>query len=667
MQRFFRRTLLPALLLSGLVLLYSSTALQQPVALAHTLHTSSIFHPASPRLPQHAFVIGSDPVDGSTIPAVPSVVRIYFNTNISSLSIAHVFNTQNGQFVEVKTLRSVISAQNPRELDTQLLSPDTLSLGGYFVRWTAVADDDGHTTYGAIGFNVGYSSTGLSGTPTLGPSSSNALAAIQQLDFLAVLGIAWQWLSLMAMLFWLGILLTERLILKRAERASSWLDGTQKQAIQVQFLCLAILLVGEIVTLLLRVLRVGETLTGGKIDLSPLWPLLIASNYGHLWLVRTLLVLLALFFLRNADRFHKGQAVAASTLESTVNDAAPQQSRKERHVSSFIAPLLRSHMLWLFLAGVIVLTAALSNDAVQLAQAHVSAVLLTWLALIAQSIWFGGLAYLGYIFLPAIKEDPNAEALTDFLRHFSPWLLGAIATLLISALFFAESTLSTPGQLLSDPYGRTVFVISLLLFFNLLASLYLLLVLRPALARQTIFLAVVDADLPARRARRSALEQRERQLKQVLKGQTLLAAAFLLGSVLLTFYAPPVVFPPINYNNPASAANTTGILQSRTVNTLTITLQILPGRTGYANTVIVTLHDANNKPVSDAQMHITINMLTMDMGTARATINGGNPTYITTFNKNATFSMTGVWQLMLSIQRPGQAPIQTSFIITLET
>lgn len=664
MQRFFWRVLLPALMLSGLAFFYSAAADLPSAAFAYATY------PDSPHLPQHAYVIGSDPVDGSTIPNVPSVIRIFFNTNISPLSIAHVFNTQNGQFVEVATTRSVIPAQNPRELDTQLLASDTLAQGGYFVRWTAVADDDGHTTYGAIGFNVGYSSTGLGGTPTLGPSSSNAITSIQQFDFLAVLGIAWQWLSLMALLFWLGILLTERLILIRAERAISWLDDTQKQAMQVQFLCLAIVFVGEIVTLLLRVLRLGETLTGGKIDLSPLWPLLIASNYGHLWLVRILLVLLALVLLgrSRSTRTLKAQTMIVTNADSNADDASSSQRMgKDSPVVFSLAPMLRSNMIWLFLAGIIVLTIALSSDAVQLAQAHVSAVLLAWLALIAQSIWFGGLTYLGYIFLPAVKEDANAEALTNFIRHFSPWLLGAIATLLISDLFFAESTLSSSAQLLNDPYGRTMLVMSMLLLLNLLVSLYILLVLRPILARQAIYLAVVDADLPARRARRTALEQKVRLLKQVLKGQTGLAAAFLLGSVLLTFYAPPIVFPNVTYSNPASAANTTGITQSKTVNTLTVTLQVLPGRVGYVNTVIVSLHDANNTPVSDAKLTITTNMLAMNMGTTHTTLNGGNPTYITTFDKNAAFSMAGAWQLSLTIQRPGQADIQTAFIVTLET
>jgi len=39
----------------------------------------------------HAFVIGSDPVDGSTINTPPAVVRIFFNAPISSASIAHVY------------------------------------------------------------------------------------------------------------------------------------------------------------------------------------------------------------------------------------------------------------------------------------------------------------------------------------------------------------------------------------------------------------------------------------------------------------------------------------------------------------------------------------------------------------------------------------------------
>src|SRR6266516_6033588 len=99
----------------------------------------------------HAFVIESDPVDGSTVSTVPKVVRIFFNTTIGPASIAYIF-TPDEHMMDAS--HSFISGQEARELDTPLNTPSQLPQGSYTVRWTALANSDGHTTQGVIGFNV---------------------------------------------------------------------------------------------------------------------------------------------------------------------------------------------------------------------------------------------------------------------------------------------------------------------------------------------------------------------------------------------------------------------------------------------------------------------------------------------------------------------------------
>ncbi|MFL5662358.1 MAG: copper resistance protein CopC, partial [Ktedonobacteraceae bacterium] len=147
-RRFIRLLLLVALnLVIFLCYAWSTTVSQQPVALAH------------------AFVIGSEPVDGSTVNAVPKVVRIFFDAPISAASAANVYTPDEHR---VNAAHSSISIANPRELDTPLQSPTTLPQGSYTVRWTALSNMDGHTSQGVIGFNVGQSSVGLPGETILG-------------------------------------------------------------------------------------------------------------------------------------------------------------------------------------------------------------------------------------------------------------------------------------------------------------------------------------------------------------------------------------------------------------------------------------------------------------------------------------------------------------------
>ena len=125
-----------ALILGILAYLCSATLLPAPLASAH------------------AYVIGSDPVDGSVVNTVPSVVRIFFNAPVSPISEAHVYSIQNGTLVDVGSAPSSVASSSSRELDIPLKTPSALPQGSYEIIWTAVASDDGHTTHGIIGFDV---------------------------------------------------------------------------------------------------------------------------------------------------------------------------------------------------------------------------------------------------------------------------------------------------------------------------------------------------------------------------------------------------------------------------------------------------------------------------------------------------------------------------------
>ena len=136
----------------------------------------------------------------------------------------------------------------------------------------------------------------------------------------------------------------------------------------------------------------------------------------------------------------------------------------------------------------------------------------------------------------------------------------------------------------------------------------------------------------------------------------------------MSFFAPPIVFPAINYTSSAGSASSTSniqVIQTKQVGNLTVSLQVFPARVGYDNTVIVTMNDSSGNPVTDAQMQIAINMEIMDMGTAYAKIQSGKPAYVATFSKDETFSMQGLWDIVLQIQRPNQAPMQVTFQVTL--
>jgi len=664
-----------------------------------------------------SFVVGSDPVDGSTITMPPRQMRIFFNTPISSASTATIYYGINYQVMNAG--RSYIANNNPQELDTPLLAQ--LPKGSYTVRWTAVSTTDGRATNGVIGFNIGYSSTGLPGQVILGPSTSNNLP---ELSLFGILAIAWDWLVMAALVLWIGILVMENFVIANGEDdngrdtrryrgesgfrttrdlsdagegAGSTLDqsigerqelavsenvnvnvGTglapvlnpvltpaptysiavqvRKQSLPLQWLCLAALGVGEIINLILRSALYTQTFNMSGIDPAVVRELIFDTMYGHLWLARIALIVLAIAFLAWTNRSSGSDAIRVRNSVST----------RERGKAG-------STFVMLILAGCIVFTVALSEDITQLAQAHASAVLFDWLFLVAQGIWFGGAAYLGFVLLPllpALEPELHARSLVSLIQRTIPLIAGSVAVLLASGLFLAETSLSSVQQLRSDPFGRALLVKILLVTIMLLLSTYALFFLMPQLRRQVLLLHVVNAEMPARRTRQVALERNERRLILLMKSLAFLGVGALLCAAFMSFFAPPIVFPSIHYTD-GSGANTvpsttnTRVIQTKRTNNLSVRLQVAPARVGYDNTVIVTLNDSTGNPVTDAQVHISIDMVTMYMGTAIATINGGGPTYMAVFKKNETFSMSGLWNITLKIQRPKQAPAQVSFQVPL--
>ncbi len=668
----------------------------------------------------HAFVIGSDPEDGLTISTAPSIVRIFFNADISPASSAHVFVFVPGGSLDGREVDggSTIAASNPRELDTPLLSPATLPQGSYEVRWSAIANDDGQVTHGLIGFNVGVSATGLSGTTIVGPSTSNILP---QMNLQGILATIWEWVTLLALTFWIGLVIMEAIFVfgvmpsthGAAENAMRLL---RKQGRPLQLLCLYALLAGEIINLVLRSTFLSQLQNGPGIDPASIRAILFQTGYGYLWLIRVGLIFCALafswwttrtvFVTRKSRAFrtmraqHKGEPAASSAstssryrqlrlqLEDELNTSQDEDAEDQGRSSPAVRAKLsveaapesspsisrRHAVTWLILAALIVLTIAFSGDTSQLAQAHVTAIVLNWLYLLAQAAWLGGVAYLGFILLPllpTIEPETHGALLVNVLRYYVPLLLAALGVLLLSGLFSIETTISSPDQLLNDPYGRTVLVALLLFTLMLIFTAYSFFYLLPGLRRQVVLLPVVNADLPARRARRSALEQSVSSLKRATHILSALGAGVLLCAALMIFYAPPIVFPPLptvsNVNSVNGGTGSTSGVQTQTAGNLVISLEVLPAHVNTSNSVIVMLKESNGDSVTNARVQINTNMQLMDMGTASKLVQGqnGNPVYTATFNPDEAFSMEGSWVINLIIQQPGQAQVRVQFFVAL--
>ncbi len=618
----------------------------------------------------HAFVIGSDPVDGSTVSTPPAIIQIFFNAPISSASTAHVYVIQNNQQVELGI--HTITVEKGRQLAIALKNPRSLPQGSYEIIWTAVANDDGHTTYGIIGFNTGQSSLGLSGTALLGPTTSNQLDKVRNLDFFAILTIVWDWFALLALTFWIGILISKHLILANVARLETVTVKIEKSLQSLQWLCLSVLFFSEAVLLFLRINSFSRSQGESTITLRASIQILFETNYGYLWLARLLLLLISCILLYRITT-RKGIVVLPEKTPRPEHRTGPLRNKempeihttgttnltKERvevkRVTKAPTPVQRHPYLSLLLAGLVLLTYTLSSEIVQLQPTPISAAVFEWLRLASQGAWFGGLAYLAFLLLPvlpSIERDPHAETLNVLIQRFTPLLAISMGISLLIALYQGEATISAPQQLLYDPYGRVLLVQALLLLGVFGLSAYVLFWLRIKLTRQAMLLPVVNADLPARRTRQTALGQTEVRLKKVVKICALPGAAILLCTAFMAFYAPPIKFPDITYSNPPQSSTSPGEIQSKQIGGLTVSLQVLPARSGSDNTVLVTLTDPQGKQVNDASVQLITNMQIMDMGIATQTIGPGQSIYAASFTKSEAFDMAGPWIITIKISTP---------------
>jgi hypothetical protein len=141
------------------------------------------------------------------------------------------------------------------------------------------------------------------------------------------------------------------------------------RSVQLQRLCLLVLLIGEAVSLLLRALRFIQEQANG-IQLSILIRFIDATTYGHLWLARLALIILALLAMERQRRIPNEKKTPRDSLATLLRLSSlttPTQTslsveEKQEAQGVFVSPpSRRSALLWLGLLGAITLTDAFSG------------------------------------------------------------------------------------------------------------------------------------------------------------------------------------------------------------------------------------------------------------------------------------------------------------------
>ncbi len=432
----------------------------------------------------------------------------------------------------------------------------------------------------------------FSGQASLFPLAQSA--GIQPADFEPLAVIAWQWLVLSAIIAWIGGLTAGYRLLtafrgqQQSEIAAVLHIAVQRQRRQ-SWLWLSIIVAGMAA---LFWLRVSQALPHQQLNQPPNWPALgsfvLTTPEGWLWLARGGLALLALGLVAaiSLSAFLRARRERASDLltrrERTrsrwLRRGGPRRSgdaafwEESRSLAdlpfAFQAPSMpmleqrfqierRQMQIGLVIVAALLCTFLLPLVDGMNGQLPITGLVLNGLALLALSVWLGGVLYLASVLAPASHIIESAERTQALVQAFSaskPTFAPAGIALALYSLFSVETHLTSFDSLpalLSTPSGWFFSAELALLGATLLLTLYQARRALPALAqaawlaaRGTVMsvLGGMDVSRPlqmSQRERQAIANRAERRMRAIAYAQVILGMLLLLCLVLASVFAGP--------------------------------------------------------------------------------------------------------------------------------
>ena len=571
----------------------------------------------------HALLLRSDPAQDALLQRAPSSVHLWFSEDLNGSAsrivvwdrYRHVMNQGNAALVPGQS----------RQMEVRL---KPLPPGSYLVLWTSVSSQDGHVLRGSYLFSVKVRGPGpsLAGVSVGGPGQSFP-------DATGLGSLLAHWFELLAVAGWVGSIAFSSLILPPAGRRLSRavLDGESARLRVMVRTSLLTLLLASSLGLLLQAYSLAGNDWHSALSTST-FSSIFAGQFGQLWIVRQLLVLLALAFAVASPR---ERAVPLEILprvgtapvgadSSPVHPGSPE--RGSLSLASPFPVLLGFLYLYVFAASGHAASSAVGT--VQGSHIVSAAVFFDWLHFLGVALWLGGQGYLALVLIPALARardwQSDARPFLDTLNRFSPVAYASIAAAGLSGVF--SSVIHTPSwyAFFNSIYGRALLVKLGLIGLMMLTSAYTVYLLRPHIRR------ILDGP-SADHALGSRLMD---HLLGWLRVNPVLGAGVLLATSVMYSYPVPAGFSPAGPS--AYIAHGGG---------LTASMVIKPDRSG-PNTLTVVLRNSRGRPVQQAHVVVLTTMLDMVMGTGRADLNETAPGR---FEGTTDLGMGGRWQLQLLV------------------
>jgi copper transport protein len=356
----------------------------------------------------HAALERSDPAAGAVLAEAPSEIRLWFSEPLEAAYTGA--DLLDGAGAVVPGVSTAIAADDHYLL---IITPPHLSNGGYTVAWRSLSSADGHTLQGYFGFSVG---DGGDGKPVGAAAVSGGNEGARALSRgLALLGLA-AVLAIAPMLL-LVIQPAVRDLPDLAELLTPALRRYTVLAANFAVLTSVAALVAQA-----AVIVPGTSLAGAMVQT------LADTRYGQLWIARMLLLLLCIGAVVLALWGRPAWRQPALILGCALAVGAPLPFSLLSHAA----------------AQTIGRETAVTADA---------------LHLLAASVWGGGLLFLVFALLPALRSLATMErkaVLRTVIPRFSAVALSAWAILVVSGLYASWLQVGTVAALRETPYGQSL-------------------------------------------------------------------------------------------------------------------------------------------------------------------------------------------------------------------
>ena len=549
----------------------------------------------------HANLVESDPAVNSVLPESPDSVTIRFTEPLEpDLSEIRVLNAQGRR---VDGGDSKVDDNDPHLLS---VSVGHLENGTYTVAWKNVSTVDGHRVRGAFVFSVGEQTSTVTSPivaeqPLLQSPVEPAARWIILLNILSVVG------GMTFLVFVARPALASPDI--HCENVAVLRRMVTWGVLIMACIASATLLVASAVQLLVQASVVYETSTVDALG-SPIRSLLTETDWGRLWLWRTLL----------------------AVLMTAVLGTAWRRIRSEPEQGGGLALIYAAALLGL---GVL-LTISMTSHAAATPNVRSMALLNDFVHMVSAAVWVGGLLSMAiamYLSFEMLRDSERRTVLKALARRFSIVAGLSVAVLLLTGLYSAWAQV-TVVQALSTPYGWTLAVKIGLVALLLLAAAANLIWVRPRLKSN---------------------DRAAYWLRRLVAVECVLAVLVILTVGFLTALEPA---RQVASRSGAAAGDQSLNFQESDEST-DMTLRIIPGQVG-PNRIEVSVRDRFDDPITNAtDVRVRLSYLDADLGETplSATHTGGGEYLL----DEQLMGLAGAWQAELVVQRPDAFDARAAF------